>query len=178
MKTLLALLFLAILVAAGVVISSARLMTATYYVAEPYVITETYYVTENESDTTPLNYEVVDSKIYNWWWRISSDCTVTIKNIDTESGYFRVEFNIVTKATDTAPSKKITKAAWQAIAPGKQADFTVRQEGAYIENFTYSTTPPTKIITTSQEVPKTRDIILYREAPKTEKVTVLEYLTR
>jgi hypothetical protein len=84
---------------------------------------------------------------------------------------------MVTQATDTSPSKTVTKAAWQFLAPGKQADVTVRHEGDYIGNLTYSVTPPTREITTSWQVPKTREIVNYEEVVKTKKVTFLEYWT-
>ena len=178
MKTLVILIFLALLVIAGVVISFAPLMTVTHYTSEPYTTTETYYVTETISENIPLTYEVVDTRLYQWWWRLSSDCTVTIKNTDTQAGFFRVEFNMVTQTTDISSSKTITKAAWRSIAPAKQEDITVRDEGAYLDSFTYTVTPPTKEITTSQQVPKTREIVQYREVTKTEKVTLLEYWTQ
>ena len=177
MRTLLILIVIAILVIASAVISAAPLKSVTYYESEPYVTTETYYVTETSTEEIPLDYKVIDTKISNWYWRVSSDCSVTIKNIDVESGYFRIAFNMVTQATDVAPSKKVTKAAWQFLAPGKQEDVTVRHEGDYLGNFTYSITPPTREVTTSQQVPKTREIVNYREVAKTKKVTLLEYWT-
>jgi hypothetical protein len=177
MRTLLILIVIAILVIASAVISAAPLKSVTYYESEPYVTTETYYVTEPHTEEVPLNYRVIDTKINNFYWRFSSDCTVTIRNTDIDSGYFRIAFNMVTQATDTAPSKTATKAAWQFLALGKQADVTVRHEGDYIGNFTYSITPPTREVTTSRQVPKTREIINYREVAKTKKVTLLEYWT-
>jgi len=184
MRTLLILIIIAILVIASAVISAAPLKSVTYYESEPYVTTETYYVTETHTEEIPLDYKIIkiintdiDTKISNFYWRLSSDCTVTIKNTDIESGYFRIAFNMVTQATDTSPSKKVTKAAWQFLAPGKQEDVTVRHEGDYLGNFTYSITPPTREVTTSQQVPKTREIVNYREVAKTKKVTLLEYWT-
>ena len=177
MRTLLILIVIAILVIASAVISAAPLKSVTYYESEPYVTTETYYVTETSTEEIPLDYKVINTKISNWYWRVSSDCSVTIRNTDIDSGYFRIAFNMVTQATDVAPSKKVTKAAWQFLAPGKQEDVTVRHEGDYIGNFTCSITPPTREITTSQQVPKTREIVNYREVAKTKKVTLLEYWT-
>ena len=177
MRTLLILIFIAILVAVAAVISAAPLKSVTYSESVPYTTTETYYVTETNTEEVPLNYKVIDTKINNFYWRFSSDCTVTIRNTDVDSGYFRIAFNMVTQATNVAPSKTVTKAAWQLLAPGKQADVTVRHEGDYIGNFTYSITPPTREITTSQQVPKTREIVNYEEVVKTKKVTFLEYWT-
>jgi len=166
-----------LIVAAGIVLSIAPLKRVTYSESVPYITTETYYVTETSTEEVPLNYNVIDTEINNFYWRVSSDCSVTIKNIDVESGYFRIEFNMATLATDVAPSKKVTKAAWQFLAPGKQEDVTVRHEGDYIESLTYSITPPTREVTTSGQVPKTREVTNYREVVKTKKVTLLEYWT-
>jgi len=102
---------------------------------------------------------------------------VTIRNTDIDSGYFRIEFNLITQATDTSPSHAVTKAAWQFLAPGKQENVTVRHEGDYMGNFTCSIMPPTRDITTSAQVPKTKEVTNYREVEKTKKVTYLEYWT-
>jgi hypothetical protein len=166
-----------LIVAAGIVLSIAPLKSVTYYESEPYVTTETYYVTETHTEEIPLNYTVIDTEISNFYWRVSSDCTVTLRNTDIDSGYFRIAFNMVTQATDTSPSHTVTKAAWQFLAPGKQADVTVRHEGDYIGNFTCSITPPIREVTTSRQVPKTKEVINYREVVKTKKVTLLEYWT-
>ena len=177
MKALILLIIIAILVAAAVVIAAVPLKSVTYYASEPYTTTETYYVTETQTQEIPLAYKVIDNEISNWYWRLSSDCSVTIRNIDSESGYFRIAFDLVTQATLTAPSRTVNKAAWQLLAPGEQEIVTMRHEGDYIGNFTYSITPPTKEVTTSQQVPKTRDVTNNREVEKTKKVTLLGYWT-
>ena len=177
MRRLLVLIFIAILVAVAAVLSAAPLKSVTYSESVPYTTTETYYVTETSTEEVPLNYRVIDTKINNFYWRFSSDCTVTLRNTDIDSGYFRIAFNMVTQATDTSPSKTVTKAAWQFLAPGKQENVTVRHEGDYIGNFTYSITPPTREVTTSRQVPKTKEVTNYREVEKTKKVTFLEYWT-
>ena len=178
MRVLILLIVIAILVVAAAVLSAAPLKSVTYYVSEPYVTTETYYVTETHTDEVPLNYKVIDDKISNFYWRFSSDCTVTVKNTDLASGYFRVAFIMTTLGSLTAPSKAVTKAAWQFLSPGQQKDVTVRHEGDYIGNLTYSITPPTKEVTTSQQVPKTREVTNYREVEKSKKVTFWEYWTQ
>ena len=175
MKVLILLVVVAVLVVAVAVLYAAPLKSVTYYESEPYVTTETYYVTEPRTEEVPLNYKVIDTEINNCFWRISSDCSVIIKNTDSESGYFRVAFNMTTINTPIAPSKTATKAAWQFIAPGKQETVTVRHEGDYLGNFTYEITPPTRESTTSQQVAKTREITNYRQVEKTKKVTYLEY---
>jgi len=166
-----------LIVAAGVVLSVAPLKSVTYYESEPYVTTETYYVTETSTEEIPLDYKIIDTKINNFYWRFSSDCMVTVRNTDIDSGYFRIEFHMATLATDVAPSKTVTKAAWQFLAPGKQENVTVRHERDYIGNFTYSITPPTREVTTSRQVSKTKEVTNYREVEKTKKVTFLEYWT-
>ncbi len=175
MKIPLIVIFIAILVVAGAVISSVPLKSVTYAESVPYTTTETYYLTETNTQEIPLNYTVVGTNINNSWWRMSSDCTVTIKNTDISSGYFRVEFNMATQTTILAPSKTVTKVAWLSIDPGKQKDITVRYEGDHIGNFTFSITPPTREVTTSQQVPKTSEVVNYQEVVKTKKVTLLEY---
>jgi hypothetical protein len=177
MKKLLILIFVVILVVVAAVLTAAPLKRVTYTESVPYATTETYYVTETVTEEIPLNYKVIDTNINNFYWRFSSDCTVTIRNTDISSGYFRLAFNMVTQGTPTAPSKTVTKAAWQLLAPGQQLDVTVRYEGAYVDSFTYAITPPTREVTTSRQVPKTRDVVYYREIWKTKKVTFLEYWT-
>jgi len=177
MKVLMLLIAAAILVVAAAVIAAAPLKSVTYYESEPYTTTETYYVTETQTEEVSLDYKVIDTKISNWYWRVSSDCSVTIKNTDSESGYFRIAFDMATQATPVSPSETVTKAVWQLLAPGKQETVTVRHEGDYIGNLTYSITPPTKEVTTSQQVAKTREVTNYREVEKTKKVTLLEYWT-
>jgi len=177
MRVLILLIVAAILVVAAAVLAAAPLKSVTYHESEPYTTTETYYVTETQTEEIPLDYKVIDTEISNWYWRVSSDCSVTLKNTDVESGYFRIAFNMATLATPVAPSRTVTKAAWQFLAPGKQEDVTVRHEGDYVGNLTYSITPPTKEVTTSRQVPKTRDVTNYREVEKTKKVTFLEYWT-
>jgi hypothetical protein len=166
-------LLLAVVIAA---ISAAPFITMTYYETEQYTTTETYYVTEVHTEEVPLAYEIFDTQMYGYYWRISSECTVIIKNTDTESGYFRVQFHMKTRATDITPSQWLTKAAWRFVEAGKGNDITVRHDGAYLESFTYLVTPPTKQVTTYSEVPKTREILQSQEVEKTKKVTVLQYL--
>lgn len=168
----------AILIIAAAVLSAAPLKSMTYYVSEPYVTTETYYVTETQTQEIPLNYKVIDTEIGNCWWRLSSDCSVIIKNIDSTGGYFRVEFYMATQTTIMAPSRTVTKIAWQFLPAGRQETVTVRHEGDYIGNLTYSITPPTREVTTSQQVPKTREIINYRDVERSKKITFLEYWTQ
>jgi hypothetical protein len=177
MRVLILLIVAAILIVAAAVLAAAPLKSVTYHESEPYITTETYYVTETQTEEIPLDYKIIGTKITNWYWRVSSDCSVTLKNTDSEGGYFRIAFDMATLATDVAPSRTVTKAAWQFLAPGKQEDVTVRHEGNYIGNLTYSITPPTKEVTTSQQVPKTREVINYREVEKTKKETLLEYCT-
>ena len=166
-----------LIVAAGAVLSVAPLKSVTYSESVPYVTTETYYVTETHTEEIPLNYTVINTEISSFYWKLSSDCTVTLRNTDIESGYFRVEFHLVTQPLDPVPARTVTKAAWQFLDPGKQGDVTVRHEGDHIGNFTYSITPPTRKVTTSRQVPKTREIVKYNEVEKTKKVTFLEYWT-
>ncbi len=175
MRRLLVLIFIAILVVVAALLTAAPLKSVTYTESVPYTTTETYYVTETNTEEVPLGYKVIDTNINNSYWRLSSDCTVTIRNTDVSSGYFRIAFNMLTQTTILAPSKTVTKAAWQLLDPGQQKDVTVRHDGDHIGNFTYSITPPTREVTTSQQVPKTKETVNYEEVVKTKKVTFLEY---
>jgi hypothetical protein len=176
MKTLLMLTLVLLLAVAVAIVSAAPLMTATYTETEQYTTTETYYVTEARTEEVPLTYEIFDTQMYGYYWRPSSECTVIVKNTDTESGYFRVQFHMKTRGTPTIPSTWVTKAAWQFIEAGKGNEITVRHDGAYIESFSYSVTPPVKQVTTYEQVPKTREVFQYREVERTKKVTILQYL--
>lgn len=175
MKVRILLVVVAVLVVAVAVLYAVPLKSVAYQESEPYVTTETYYVTEPRTEEIPLNYRVIDTKINNCFWKVYSDCSVTIKNTDSESGYFRVVFDMITVNTPLAPSKTANKAAWQLIAAGKQETVTVRHDGDYLGNFTYEITPPTREVTTSQQVAKTREVTKYREVEKIKKVTYLEY---
>ena len=175
-KTLLLLTVMLLLAVVIAAISAAPLITLTYYETEQYTTTEIYYVTEIQTEEVPLKYEVKDPRIWDFYWRISSECTVSIKNTDSAGGYFRVQFNMITQVTDTTPSKSLTKTAWRFIEAGKQNDITVRHDGAQIKSFTYLVTPSTKQVTTEIKVSKTREILQYRDVEKTKKVTILQYL--
>jgi len=164
---------LGLLVVAVLVISLVPLMGVTYYEIEAYSKsvegnrTETYY------EEVPVAYEITaDPEINNLWWRPSSECSVTIKNTDDESGYFRIEFNIV-----TLDGEEVAKDAWQELAIGEQKEVVVRHNGDHVRTFTYSVTPPTKLIPKQRQVPCTMEVIEYGNVTKTDKVTVLEYLT-
>lgn len=164
---------LGLLVVAVLVISLVPLMGVTYYEIEAYSKsvegnrTETYY------EEVPVAYEITaDPEINNLWWRPSSECSVTIKNTDDESGYFRIEFNIV-----TLDGEEVAKVAWQELAIGEQKEVVVRHNGDHAESCTCSVTPPTKLIPKQRQVPCTMEVIEYGNVTKTDKVTVLEYLT-
>jgi len=164
---------LGLLVVAVLVISLVPLMGVTYYEIEAYSKsvegnrTETYY------EEVPVAYEITaDPEINNLWWRPSSECSVTIKNTDDESGYFRIEFNIV-----TLDGEEVAKVAWQELAIGEQKEVVVRHNGDHAESCTCSVTPPTRLIPKKRQVPYTIEVIEYGNVTKSDKVPVLEYLT-
>ena len=166
---------LALLVIAGLVICLVPLMEVTYYKIEAYSKcvegnrTETYY------EEVPVAYEITaDPVINNLWWRLSSECLVTVKNTDDGSGYFRIEFNLV-----TLDGEDVTKVAWQELATGEQKEVVVRHNGDHVRTFTCLVTPPTKLIQKQRQVPCTIEVIEYGNVTKshTDKVTVLKYLT-
>lgn len=97
MIKLIGMVVLGLLVVAVLVISLVPLMGVTYYAIEAYSKSAEGNRTETYYEEVPVAYEITaDPEINNLWWRPSSECSVTIKNTDDESGYFRIEFNIVT----------------------------------------------------------------------------------
>jgi len=169
---------LALLVVAVLVIAVPPVMNAAYYETEPYVVTEDFFRTETFIEEVPIEYEVSDPEVGNMWWRTASDCSLTIRNTGVDSGYFRIEFNLITQEGDA-----ITKVVWQYLEIGEIKIVTVRHLDDYIRPFdapglasTYSVTEPVQVTEISRQVPDTREITKFRQVEKTEKVTVLEYL--
>ena len=145
----------------------------TYYEKEPYNVQETYYEKELYTVYEDISYRVVDTDISNWFWSIGSDCSITIRNADTVSGYFWVTFHLVTRG-----GAKLDKQRAKYIALATEETITVKHSGDYIHTFTYSINPPDKEVTKYRDVLKTRQVVRYKDEYRTEKLTVLEYLTR
>ena len=163
---------IAVLIIAVLVIMMVPLMGVTYYEEGPFIVSEDYLRAERYTEEVPGDYEVTDMKAVKSWWRPAADCSVTIKNTGNVSGYFRIEFNIITLYGDP-----VTKAVWQYLETGEQKNVVVRQLGDHVRtSFTCSVTPPTMVVSRTRYVPDTRETVEYREVEKTEKVTVFEYL--
>ena len=47
--------------------------TETYYVEEPYYRTEIYTERELYKKSVPIDYRVIDRRIYDWFWSAGSD---------------------------------------------------------------------------------------------------------
>ncbi len=163
---------LALLVVAALVICLVPLMGVTYYEIEAYSRPLEGNRTETHYEEVPVAYDITaDPEIINLWWRRSSDCSVIVKNTGNESGYFRIEFNIV-----TLDGEEVTKVAWQELAIGEEKEVVVRHNGNHVKSCTCSVTPPTKLIPNLRQVPCTMEVIEYGNVTKADKVTVLEYL--
>lgn len=169
--------------------------TETYYVKEAYIVqepytwTETYTEREPYNKSVPIDYQVIDKRIYNWFWSTGSDVSITIRNTDVKSGTFSVKFYLTLKGGATT-----TKKASKYIALGDTEEVQVKYSGGYVSTFSYDVTPPTKTVVDYRDVEKTRqvtedrDVTKYRDVPKQrtvtkhrqetrhKKVTVLEYL--
>jgi len=165
-------LVLALVAIGGLVVAFAPLMQVSYVEAESHVVTESYVTTETYSEEFPIEYEVVGADSANLWWRLTSDCWVTLWNKGNVSGHFRVQFDILPEAGPAA-----TKVIWQYVEAGRQTNAVVRYYDSYVKSFTYSITPPVQQVITSREVPGTREVVQYTDVEKTKKVPVLEYLT-
>lgn len=184
-----------IIAIAAIVICAAPLVTVSYVVAVPYEDTETYYVeesyyrteiyTEREpyNKSVPIDYRVIDKRIYNWFWSTGSDVSITIRNTDVKSGTFSVKFYLTLKGGATT-----TKKTSKYIALGDTEEVQVKYSGGYVSTFSYDVTPPTKTVVDYRDVEKTKQVIDYRSVPKQrtvtktrqetryKKVTILEYL--
>lgn len=147
--------------------------TETYYVQEAYTVQETYYEREPYNKQVPVNYLVTRKESYNWFWTVGCDVRVWIRNADTQSGYFTVNFHLVLKG-----GARTDRTVSQYIALGDTVLVEGKYSGAYLSSFTYDITPPTKIVVDYRDVAKTRDVTKYRDVPKTRTVTKVRTVTR
>jgi len=162
----------AFLIIAVLIIMLVPLIGVTYYDEEPCIVTEDYLRKETYTEDVPVDYEVTATEVDNSWWRPSADCSVTIKNGGNASGYFRIEFNLV-----TLDGEEVTKAVWQNLEIGEQKEVIVRHYGDHVKTpFTYEVTPPTMGVLKTRLVPDTRERLVYQSVEKTRKVSLFEYL--
>jgi len=186
-----------VIVIAAIVICAVPLKTVPYQVSVPYQATETYYekeaytvqepytrtetYTEREpyNKSVPIDYRVVDTGIYQWFWTTGSDVWVTIRNTDLKSGTFRVDFDLTLKG-----GAKATRYDSNYIALGDTEEVKVRYSGGYVSSFKYSVTAPTKTVVDYRDVRKTREVTeyrnvtKYRDVPKQRNVTKTRQETR
>jgi hypothetical protein len=165
------LLAFAVLAIAALVVTFVPLMQVSYVETESHVVTESYTMTETYNEEVPVDYEVLEADRSNLWWRRTSDCWVTLRNEGNVSGLFRVQFDLVAEIGTAA-----TKVIWQNVEAGRQSKAVVRYYDGYVQSFTYSITPPLQVVTTSQGVPGTHEVVEYTEVERTKKVPVLEYM--
>ncbi len=153
-------------------------VTETYYVQEAYTEQEDYYekepftkeeaYTESEpyNRSVPLNCVVTDKEGYNYFWSTGFDARVWIKNSDTQGGWFSVVFYCVLQGGATT-----TRTVSEYIAPGDTELVELKYSGAYLSQFDYSMTPPTKTVLDYREVAKTRYVTEFIDVLKTREVT-------
>ena len=147
--------------------------TETYYVQEAYTVPETYYEREPYNKQVTVNYRVTKTESYNWFWTVGCDVRVWIRNADTQSGYFTVNFHLVLQG-----GARTDRTVSQYIALGDTVLVEGKYSGAYLSSWTYDITPPTKIVVDYRDVAKTRDVTKYRDVPKTRTVTKVRTVTR
>jgi hypothetical protein len=165
--------FLGVLVVAALVLAFVPLMGVTYAETEPYVATETFYRNEISAEEVALSFESdnTDPPFLNIYWTLLSECSVVVRNTDEESGVFRIEFDVATER-----GEEVTKVLWQELGSGEERVAVVRVYGDHTKSFTYSVTPPTKVVSEVREVPEIREVTKYRTVERTDTVSVFEYL--
>lgn len=181
---------------AAIVIFALPFKTVSYTVIERYLTTETYpervptieieeyWETEPFDKPVPIDYIVTSKGSYSYFWSTGFDVWVNIKNADLKSGIFTVVFNLTLKG-----GAKTTKSASKYVAIGDTEKVQVSYKGARLSSYTYSITPPTKIIIDYRQVKKTRKVpglqeeikqrTVWKERPviRYKNVSLFEYLT-
>ena len=174
-RTPVLLVMLVILAIAALVVAFAPLMEVTRTDIETRATTETFTRTETHTEEVVADYEVIEASSANMWWRRSSDCWVTLRNAGNITGWFRIEFDLLTEGGQEAG-----RVVWQNLDPGKQSKVAVRTYDDYVnvDSFAYTITPPVEVVTSSWEVEDVRDVVEDIEVETTDRVSVLEYLRK
>ena len=154
-------------------------MSAAYTVSVPYQDVETYY--ENEpyqvQVEAPLSYSVTYSSASNDW-NLSQGChvdaSVSVKNVDTSPGTFKVNF------TFTTLSNTYSDIDTAYVFPAEVKTLTGLADTSCGEDYiwNYSVTPGTKMVTDTQykQVEHQRIVTKERLETRYKKVSVLDYL--
>ena len=154
-------------------VTEAYTVEESYIDMEPYTDIETYYETEPCEESVPIDYLVTGDEGYNYFGGEGFYVRVYIKNTDSTGGTFTVLFDLTLQG-----GVKDTESKSKYIAAGKTEMLTISYHGAALRSFTYSITPPTKIVTTYKDVEKTREVINYRSVLKYRETTEYRYVPK
>ncbi len=159
--------------------------TETYYEAEPYEVVETY------TETVPLDYEVVKSEAYVQGTTFFG--SVEVRNKDSTSGVFTVDFLVVYGCTFISPgsihitSHYVPHQEELHLAPNgkKTATVTVDNDdpaSCDVDSWNYDVIPSTKEVEKERtvieykQVEKERTVAREREETHYKRVPIFEYL--
>lgn len=148
--------------------------TEYYTIEEPYIDFnyDNYTVIEPYIEEMPLDYIVLDAQNKNAVSPSPSYAWINIKNNDTISGNFSVDFHIISKGR-TFPSIAILSVKGVYISPGGTRIVKISHNET-IDEFKYDIKPPTKEVTKYRNVTKKRIETKYRKIQKTREVIKLK----
>ncbi len=146
--------------------------TITYTDREPYITQETYYENEIKINQVPLSYTVL-----NYWISSDRQCgflwltcetwyylNVKVKNTDREGGPFTVDYTITKSNGET-----VRESSTQYIVPFEEKTFRAGGYKFVINSWQHEVDPSTKDVTTTERVPRQRDVTRYRDVERTRK---------
>jgi len=148
--------------------------TEYYTIEEPYIDFnyDNYTVIEPYIEEVPLDYIILDAQHEN---SVSSDLSyvwINIKNNDTISGNFSVDFHITSKS-GTFPSIATLSEKGIYISSGETRIVKVSHNET-IDEFKYDIIPPTKEVTKYRNVTMKRTETKYRKIQKTREIIKLK----
>ena len=144
--------------------------TEYYTIEEPYMDFnyDNYTVIEPYIEDMPLDYIVLDAQHENPVSSSPSYVWINIKNNDTISGNFSVDFHITSKGR-TFPSIATLSETGIYILPGETKIIKVSHNET-IDEFRYDIIPTTKEVTKYRNVTMKRTETKYRKIQKTREV--------
>ena len=144
--------------------------TEIYTVEEPYIDLNYYNftVTEPYIEEMPIDYIVLDAQYTNYVQSPPSNLWVIIKNTDTISGNFNVDFHI-TDMGGAFPSITTISASGNYISSGEIKTVKISYNES-IREFKYDIIPPTKEITKYKNIAMQKTETKFRKVQKSRKV--------
>lgn len=148
--------------------------TEYYTIEEPYLDFnyDNYTVIEPYIEETPLDYIILDAQYKNSVSPYPSYVWINIKNNDTISGNFSIDFHITSKGR-TFPSIATLSEKGIFISPGDTRMVKVSYNET-IDEFRYDIIPPTKEVMKYRNVTMKRIETKYRNVQKTREVIKLK----